>query len=481
MSNIRVRIAPSPTGYLHIGTARTALFNWLFAKHHKGQLVLRIEDTDIERSDKKFEEDILDGLKWLGLNWDEFCRQSDRTEIYAKYIKQLLDNGKAFWCYHTKEELETEQKKQQENKEAPRHVCSYKHENPKSEIAYSAEATSATKAGLNPKQGIIRLAVDENSDRKIKFKDIIRGDIEFDEKNIGDLSIAKAERAPLYNFAVVVDDYENSISHVIRGEDHIANTPKQILIQEALGFDLPEYAHMPLILGPDRSKLSKRHGATALMDYRSTGYIPEALVNYLALLGWTPKDGREILSVEELTQLFELNEVHKSGAVFDVKKLDWVNSEYIKKMPENIFETELFRYIKHGYKIDTLNDKQKFFKMAKERINKFADINEFSFLFTEPEYDKELLRWKDKTDSESLNSLSEVKKIIENIGIEDGERLRNELDELGKKFGDRGLAYWPFRVALSGLKKSPDPVEIAQVLGKDKTLQHLEGAIGKLK
>ncbi|MEK7153985.1 MAG: glutamate--tRNA ligase, partial [Patescibacteria group bacterium] len=314
---IRVRMAPSPTGYLHIGIARTALFNYLFAKHNNGKFVLRIEDTDLERSEKKFEDDILTGLKWLGLSWDEFYKQSDRIPIYSKYIQKLLDNGRAFWCYHTEKELEQEKIEQSEKKELQRHVCKYKGEK--------------TETG-DIKRGIIRLVVDENSARKINFEDIIRGKVEFEERLLGDFSIAKNTETPLYNFAVVVDDYEMDITHVIRGEDHIANTPKQILLQEALGFERPQYAHLPLILGEDRSKLSKRHGAVSLNEYRKQGYLPEAIFNFLALLGFTPPEGKEILSREELVEIFDLVKIHKSGAIFDTRKLDWLNGEYLKKL-----------------------------------------------------------------------------------------------------------------------------------------------------
>ncbi|MFN7088720.1 MAG: glutamate--tRNA ligase, partial [Candidatus Paceibacteria bacterium] len=279
---IRVRIAPSPTGPLHIGTARTALFNWLFARKNRGVFILRIEDTDLERSDPKFEENIKDSLEWLGLEWDEFYKQSERKNIYKKYLQKLLDEEKAFWCYHAAEELEAEKKEQMRRKEAPRHICSHKYGNSKSEAR-------------NPKQkGIIRLKVDENSTRIIHFDDIIRGTIEWAQNTIGDLSIAKDLETPLYNFAVVVDDYESRISHVIRGEDHISNTPKQILISEALGVPQPKYAHLPLILGSDRTKLSKRHVATAISDYREDGYLPEAIINFMALLGWRPAGSKKL-------------------------------------------------------------------------------------------------------------------------------------------------------------------------------------------
>ena len=466
--DIRVRIAPSPTGYLHIGTARTALFNWLFAKNNNGKFILRIEDTDLERSTKYFEEDILESLRWLGLEWDEFYKQSDRLPIYTKYIKQLLDNGKAFWCYHTKEELEEEQRKQMQVKEAPRHVCEYKRK-------------AQSEKRKMEERGIIRLAVDENSERKIKFKDMIRGNIEFDEKNIGDLSLAKNENTPLYNFAVVVDDYETNISHVIRGEDHIANTPKQMLIQEALDFEIPEYAHLPLILGSDRSKMSKRHGATSVIEYRKLGYLPKAMLNFMAMLGFTLPDDKQILEPLEIAETFDLLKVHKAGAIFDSKKLDWLNSEYIKRLSDEELEKELLAGIHHNYQLTKVMGKP-FLNMIRERIKKISDVKEFEFFLDEPdEYEKDLLKWKEKTYDEVAGSLSKVKNIIEQTGTDDSDKLRVELDGLGKELGDRGLVYWPLRVALSGMKASPDPVDIANILGKEKTLKRIEGAIGKLK
>ncbi len=465
LKEIRVRIAPSPTGSLHIGTARTALFNYLFAKHNNGKFILRIEDTDLERSEKIFEDDILNGLKWLGLDWDEFYKQSDRVSIYSKYLQKLLDEGRAFWCYHTEEELEREKKEQSEKKELQRHVCEYKVKSQKSKVK--------SEGG-----GIIRLAVDENSTRKISFDDIIRGKVEFEERLLGDLSIAKNTETPLYNFAVVVDDYEMDVTHVIRGEDHIANTPKQILLQEALNFERPQYAHLPLILGEDRSKLSKRHGATSLFEYRNQGYLPEAVFNFLALLGWTPPDGKEVLSAGELIDLFELNKVHKSGAIFDMKKLDWMNGEYIKRLndeelAEKIVQTQ-FSIFNFQFSKEEL---VKMLPLARERIKKLSDISEFSYFFKEPEYDGGLLVWKNKSFEEIKNSLLEVVKIIEEKGTENKDALRRELDSLGVKLGDRGLVYWPFRVALSGLKASPDPVDIAGVLGKEKTLERVKRAV----
>src|SRR3989344_5960565 len=273
---VRVRIAPSPTGYMHIGTVRTALFNWLFAKQHGGDFVLRIEDTDLERSKKEYEEDLIDNLKWLGLTWDESpIRQTDRLDIYEKYLGRLLEEGKAYYCFCSKEQLEMERQAMLAQGFAPKYSG-------RCRTIGIAEAAARVKKG---EDSVIRLKV---ADRKISFKDLIRDDVSFEASLIGDFVIAKSLRSPLYNFAVVVDDADMAISHVIRGEEHLANTPRQILIQEALGFKQPYYAHIPLILNADRSKMSKRAGDTAIRDYRAQGYLPEAILNFLVLLGWHP-------------------------------------------------------------------------------------------------------------------------------------------------------------------------------------------------
>lgn len=464
---IRTRIAPSPTGKLHIGTARTALFNWLFARKNGGEFILRIEDTDLERSAKEYEDDILSGLKWLGLNWDgPIYRQSERLDIYEKYLKELLDSGKVFWCYHTVEELELESKEQMAKREAPRHICEYKKEqmaNGKGQMA-KGKWQRANGKGQN-ERGIIRLAVDENSTRVLHFADAIRGTIEWEERLLGDFSLAKDLRTPLYNFAVVIDDMEMEISHVIRGEDHISNTPKQILIYEALGKPLPVFVHLPLILGQDRSKLSKRHGATSAMEYKKD-YLPESLLNFMGFLGYTY--GKEILSKEEMAREFDLTKVHKSGAVFDIKKLNWINSQYIKNL-----SIEEFKKISG---LDSLSDKAA--PLVTERLEKLSDAVNFEYLWNEPKYEKELLVWKSFTFDDIKKSLEESRTIIENI--EDEKTIRLALDELGKKLGDRGLAYWPLRVALTGKEKSPDPVDITLALGKEETIKRINTVIKKL-
>lgn len=324
---IRTRFAPAPTGPLHIGGARTALFNYLFAKKNEGVFILRIEDTDPERSKPEYEKDIIDSLKWLGIEWDEGpdiggnygpYRQSERLNIYKKYLEKLLAEDKAYYCFCSEEELEAQRQYQLSIGEAPR---------------YSGKCANLSKEEVEKyleegRPSIIRFKVQP---KKIEFEDLIRGKIEFDTSLMGDIAIAKNLTTPLYNLAVVIDDFEMKISHVIRGEDHISNTPKQILIQEALGFPRPEYSHLPLILGPDRTKLSKRHGAVAISEYKKDGYLPETLINFMAFLGWNPGTEREIYSMPSLIKEFSLERIQKGGAIFNIKRLDFLNSFYIRQ------------------------------------------------------------------------------------------------------------------------------------------------------
>jgi glutamyl-tRNA synthetase len=459
-------MAPSPTGLLHIGTARTALFNWLFAKHHGGKFILRIEDTDLERSKKEYEEDIISGLKWLGIDWDgEIFRQTERLHIYKKGIEKLLSENKAFYCYHTKEELEAEQKQQMERKEAPRHVCGHKLKVPAFAKASAGKQSSNVKTESNG--GIIRLAVNENSTRTVRFNDEIRGDIEWEERLIGDFSIAKDIDTPLYNFAVVMDDIDMEITHVIRGEDHISNTPKQVLIYEALGAELPVFAHLPLILGTDRSKLSKRTGQTSVNDYKKD-YLPEALTNFMGFLGYTYS--KEKLSMKEMAEEFELSKVHKSGAIFDMQKLNWINSVYVRALSPSEFKKVAGN--------DLILEKA--IPLITERLEKLTGVAEYEYFWKEPVYEKELLKWKKAGLEEAKASLTEVKEIIHAFSFEDKDALRLLLDDTAKKNGDRGLVYWPLRAALTGKEKSPDPVDVAFVLGKEETLKRISSAIDKL-
>jgi len=469
-----------------VGGARTALFNYLFAKNQKGKFILRIEDTDIERSNEEYTKNIMDGLIWLGLSWDEGpYRQRERLEIYAKYINKLLNENKAYHCFCTKEELDSEREQQMAKKLAPKYSgkCS----------KFSKEEVEKLRAAGKP--SVIRFRVEP---KKVRFEDLIRGNVEFDASLFGDITIAKDEKTPLYNFAVVIDDNEMGITHVLRGEDHISNTPKQILIYEAFNMPLPKYGHIAMILGPDKSKLSKRHGATSIIEYREMGYLPEALINFMALLGWNPGTEQEIFSKDELIEQFSLEKMTKSGAVFNIEKLDWINGHYIRQ--KNIKElselcipylinSKLISKDKNKFYLTETREEideariQKIIKLEQERIKKLSEIGELtSFFFKDKlDYEKGLLRWKNMNDDELKNSLDTIKKLISSIDDNDFKKeiIEKTLLEESEKTGDKGSLFWPLRALLSGKKASPGPCEIAEILGKNKTLKRIEDAIVK--
>jgi len=436
MDTIRTRIAPSPTGNLHIGTARTALFNYAYAKKHKGRFLLRIEDTDKERSKKEFEENIIEGLSWLGFHYDkEIIQQSERKDIYKKYLKKLLDSGSA---YESKE-------KEEEGK----------------------------------RESVIRF---KNPGKKVVFSDLIRGEIEIDTSDLGNFVIAKDFDTPLYHLAVVVDDLEMNITHIIRGEDHISNTPRQILIQEALHGKRPSYAHLPLILAEDRSKLSKRHGAMSISEYKALGYEKDALVNFLALLGWRPIEDAEIFSLEKIVSEIDLSRIQKGGAIFDIKKLNFLNKHYLKKDPEihEKIKALLPKEITLNAPLQTI---------LLERITILSDITkmfkegeELDFILNLPNYESVLLR-EPKKNPPGKN----VKKHLEYItrvfmdekSFHSPEKIKTLVWDYASKEG-RGEVLWGMRVALTGKAKSPDPFTITSILGKDEAIKRLKIASGKL-
>ena len=507
---IRVRFAPSPTGFLHIGGARTAFFNYLFAKKNQGSFILRIEDTDIERSKPEYEKDIMESLKWLGIEWDEGpdiggnygpYRQSERREIYKKYLEKLLAEDKAYYCFCSEDELEAQRQYQLSIGEAPR---------------YSGKCAGLSKEVVEKylaegKPSVIRFKVPA---KKVGFEDLIRGKVEFDSTLLGDIVIAKDFSTPLYNFTCVIDDYEMKISQVIRGEDHLSNTPKQILIQEALGFPSPKYVHLPIILGPDRTKLSKRQGAVSVIQYRELGYLPEALINFIAFLGWNPGMEREIYSLPSLIKEFSLERIQKGGAIFNIKRLDFLNGFYIRqhsieKLTELCFPyltqvgfiEEIKGSLGREYLIKETNEKisleflQSVISIYQERLKKLSEISELTdFFFKEKlKYDKSLLKWGEMSNKEVKHSLDKSEKILSKIEIGDWteENLENFLLPEAEKFpkeikkeigppageaGDRGYLLWPLRVALTGKEASAGPFEIAEILGKEKTLKRIKRA-----
>lgn len=351
--SVRVRIAPSPTGNLHIGTARTAVFNWLFARNQQGKFILRVEDTDIERSKAEYTENIKSGLKWLGLNWDEGpFFQTERLDKYRQAIQTLIDKGLAYPCYCTPEELEDMREKQKANNQAPRYDNRHRNLNAEQIAEFEAQ-------GRKP---VIRFKIED--DQQIMWNDLVRGKVIWQGSDLGgDMVIARASEGdsfgqPLYNLAVVVDDMDMNISHVIRGEDHIANTAKQILLYQALAGQVPEFAHTPLILNPEGKKLSKRDGVTSIDDFRKMGFVAPALVNYMTLLGWTSPDGEEIFTLDEAATKFSLERVNKAGAKFDWDKLDWINSQYLHNTSAQELLTALIPHWQEaGYQFDAETQK----------------------------------------------------------------------------------------------------------------------------
>ena len=478
---VRVRMAPSPTGPLHIGGARTALFNWLFARKHGGAFILRVEDTDKERSEKRYEEEILSGLTWLGITWDEGplpmvgsqgtfgpYRQSERTDLYKKYLQALLDKGDAYYCYCTKEELEAQRQALLSQGLAPKYNG-------------RCRSVKTPPAGKTPE--VIRFKVPETT---VEFKDLIRGKMSFDAALFGDIVIAKDLGTPLYNFAVVVDDDLMQISHVIRGEDHLSNTPKQILMQRALGFREPVYAHMPLILNADRSKMSKRFSDVALAQYRGKGYLPEALFNFLALLGWHPKDDREVLSAKDLIKEFELSRVQQSGAVFNEEKLEWLNREHLKKMSDKEIAKEILALVPVLPADGVPHDEATLEKIVSVERGRASTLRDFitkgEFFFKLPDYEPALLVWKESSTEEARTILREAHAELGKLDPQNFSRRETLSDAVAYIIGERkrGAVLWPLRVALSGERASPDPLDIMEVLGKEASLQRIDLAIKKL-
>ncbi len=462
--NVRTRFAPSPTGSLHIGGARTAIFNWLFARHSKGKFILRIEDTDRSRSTEESISEILDSMKWLGLDWDEGpFRQSDRLPIYQNYAKKLLGSGKAYRCYCSPEELEARRKEAQSRGRVYR---------------YEGNCRSLSSHPENVPFAI-RLATPEVGG--IVVEDMIRGNITFEAKEIDDFVIQKTDGFPTYNFAVVIDDVTMEITHVIRGDDHLANTPKQILIYEALGFEVPGIAHVSMILGSDKAKLSKRHGATSVIAYREMGYLPEALVNYLTRLGWSYGD-QEIFTREELIEKFTLENVGKSPAVFNPEKLAWLNGWYIRNKPsEEIAELIVPFLEKRGFRVSPGGRLIKIVESQRERAKTLADFAESSdYFFVDDIRYEEGARRKFLTPEakQVFEILIDKLTTLSDFRVPELERIFDEIIE--KKGLKLVQVAQPVRVALTGGTVSPGIFEVMEILGKDKVIERLGRAISSI-
>lgn len=425
---VRVRFAPAPTGFLHIGSARTALFNWLFARHSNGTFILRIEDTDRERSKAEYLEEILDSLRWLGMNWDEEPYfQTRRLNIYHEYAERLLKEGKAY---------------EEEGK-------------------------------LGSQKAII-LKMPEGSSTT---EDLVHGPIEFDMNLQKDLVLIKSDGYPAYNFACVIDDYDMKITHVIRGDDHISNTPKQLAVYQALGIQPPKFAHIPLILGTDRSRLSKRHGATSISEYRKMGFLPDALVNYISLLGWAPADNRELLSLDEIIKEFSLERVGKTGAVFDINKLIWMNGEYIKTKDALELIKELNVNVSEEIKVEEVVE------LFKPRAKTLKELADSIALFSSDKIEYEEAAVKSVLEKEGvkakLNALIEKFSVLEPFDLKNIEScVRDLAAKLGIKAAD---LIHPIRVATTGRTVGAGLFETVALLGKEKTLARLKDALDKAK
>lgn len=486
---MRTRFAPSPTGYVHLGSLRSALFEYLFAKQNGGKFFLRVEDTDQSREVAGAVENLLKVLKWAGIEPDEgVCldsegkasergkfgpyTQSRRLELYQKYAQELVSAGKAYYCFCTPERLEVLRRAQEEAKKPTRYDG----------LCKKLSAEEIKKRLDRGDKHIIRMKMPENRD--IEFTDMIRGKIKVNSNELDEQVLLKADGFPTYHLAHIVDDHLMKTTHVIRGEEWLPSTPKHIILFEYFGWTPPQYAHLPLILNPDKSKLSKRQGDVAVEDYRDKGYLPEALINYVALLGWNPGTEKEIFSLPELIKEFSFAKVHKAGAVFDVKKLDWMNGEYIKKLPGKKFVLLALPFMEKSLgSIKNVDLVYKVLLLEQERVSKLSEVGEsVGFFFSdELEYAPESLIWK-KSDTEGAKKSLEL--VAEELNKYSDWSKDNLEKSLLKFVKDRGLTngevLWPLRVALTGLEKSPPPFDVASILGKEKTLERIKVAIDKL-
>lgn len=479
---LKVRFAPSPTGPFHIGGARSALFNWLVARHADGTFLVRIEDTDLKRSTKESEENIKDSLKWLGMNWDEGIdvggshgpyRQTERLDLYKKEVQRLLDEGKAYYCYCSAEELEKSRKAQLDAGKTPIYDEHCRHLTEEEKARYEAE-------GRKP---VVRLKV--RKDGVFAFDDMVRGHVEFQAAGVGDFIIMKSDGIPVYNFAVVIDDAFMEVTHVIRAEEHLSNTPRQLAIYEALGYKPPKFGHISLILGEDHKKMSKRHGATSVTEYRNMGYLPEAVVNYLALLGWTPKGEQEIFTEEELIKQFSMKRVSSNDAVFDINKLNWINFQYMKKLDADQLYALIFPFlVKAGYVEESVTEEKKdwlkkviwFMKDHIYFAGQAAEELRFFFEDMPKITDEDILAvMKEETSGKLLKAFIEDLKALETF---DQAEIKKCFNACMKAQGIKGkAAYEPTRIALTGVTQGPGMFEMMELFGREKTMDRLEAAL----
>lgn len=465
IDKVRVRFAPSPTGHLHIGGARTALFNYLYARHNKGTFILRIEDTDRTRSTEEYIDSIVEGITWLNLDWDEGpYRQTDRFDIYRTYADKLLKEGKAYYCYCAPEELE-HRRKEALAKGKP--------------LKYDGRCRDLEEP-LSGRNSAVRFKMQQEGETIVN--DLIRGRIVFDNALLDDLIIMRSDGTPTYNFTVVVDDVDMNITHVIRGDDHLNNTPKQIHIYKALGYEVPLFAHLPMILGSDKTRLSKRHGATSVIAYKETGYLPEALVNYLVRLGWSYGD-QEVFTKEELIKYFSFDNVGKSAAVFNPEKLLWLNSQYIintssEKLAELVIPFLLKEKIINEGQVVDKGWLSKAINTQKERSKTLVELaRSLNYYVSEDVEYNEKAKVKFLNEN-TLSYLIELKDALASISDFSASEIEKVFISIIKKHGIKlGNLAQPVRVAMTGKTESPGIFEVLEIIGKERTLKRLDKAI----
>ncbi len=484
---VRVRFAPSPTGYPHIGNIRTALFNWLFARHSGGTFIVRIEDTDQSRKVEGALESILGSLQWLDLDWDEGPQkggeygpyfQSERLDLYQKYARQLIDNGHAYKCYCSSARLDQMRKDMAERKESTRSYDRHCRDlNPEEQAKLEAE-------GIIP---VVRFKIPLEG--RTAFHDLVKGDVSFENSELDDLVLLKSDGFPTYHLANIVDDHHMEISHVMRADEWLSSTPRHVLLYQAFEWEPPLFVHLPMILGPDKSKLSKRHGATAVTEFRDEGYLPEAMLNFMTLLGWSLDDKTEIFSKEELIKQFSIERISKTAAVFNHEKLHWMNGAYIREMSTDDLAQRIIPVLEEKLPDDVKRPvSEEYVKqivpLIMERINTLneaAAYADFFFLGDELEYDSQLLIGK-KMDAEStLKALNAGLERLPSLDIWDHDSLEGLLRPLAEEIGFKaGQLFSPIRAACTGRTASPGLFETMTVLGKEKCLARIEAAVNKL-
>lgn len=477
----RTRFAPSPTGYMHIGNLRTALFEYLIAKHDGGDFLLRIEDTDQERKVEGAEQIIYDTLRSVGLNWDEGPDiggdygpyvQSERLPMYMDYAKQLVENGSAHYCFCSQEEIEAQRK------EAESLGISFKFDDPCKHLS-SEEIQAKLDAG---EPFVIRQTI--HNVGETSFEDEVYGHIEFDGDLLDEQILIKSDGFPTYNFANIIDDHTMAISHVVRGNEYLSSTPKYNLLYDAYGWQRPVYVHVPPVMKDEQHKLSKRNGDASYQDLVAKGYLPDAVINYLALLGWSPEGDQEIFTMQELIDQFDVKRISRSPAIFDIDKLTWMNGEYLRRMDEDTYFETVRPYLEDAVKSDV--DLRAIAKILQPRIDKLSDIAEnIDFIDEMPEYDLELYRHKKmKSNPEvALTSLKAARPVLADLeNWQDEAAIHDVLLQLPKDMGlKNGQVLWPVRIAISGKQFTPGgAIEIAHILGKDETLARIDRAIARL-